>query len=501
MPAFTHELLAAWTGGRWTRPPGCSIRGFSIDTRQVRDGELFVALRTERRDGHDYLGDAASRGAAAALVSREVPGCSLPMLVVPDPLTALQELSRRHRQVFQGPVVSVTGSAGKTSTKELLALLLGDEAEILRTEGNLNNHIGAPLTLLRIEPEQHRFAVVEAGLSRPGDLEELGRVIQPDHTLVTLIAPAHLEGMGSLENIAREKSALSRHARPGGFAVFPYQAARYDDLFSHGLVSIVVAPVEAPELSGHRVVRFSTEFDEGETVLRLHTDGSADRTFTAPLLSPGLAQNAALALTLASALGVSDADLAARLRLWKPAALRGQVLRFPKGLLYLDCYNANPAAVADALSHFEHVAPGEFPRLYLLGSMGELGPDSSRWHRTTAARVRLRPGDRLLVIGDHAADLQAGAIEAGNQPGSVEIIPSVEAAQERVLGFRGSVFVKGSRRYALERSVTGTPFDPARLAAPAAGSASPFQHADGTPQGGAVASAPAAPVGARPNAC
>jgi UDP-N-acetylmuramoyl-tripeptide--D-alanyl-D-alanine ligase len=457
---FAHEALADWTGGRWTCPPEGGIGGFSIDTRTLKPGDLFVALKTERRDGHDFLEDARRGGAAAALVSRPIPANPLPQLVVGDPLAALQEISRRHRQRFAAPVISVTGSAGKTSTKDLLALLLGTEAEVLKTEGNLNNQLGAPLTLLRIEPGSHRFAVVEAGLRKPGDLEELGRLITPDHTVVTLIAPAHLEGMGSLEAIAKEKTALSRHARPGGFAVFPHSASLYPELFEHGLISLVVAPVESPDLPGHRIIRFSTEFDAGETCLRLHTDGRTDRLFRAPLLSPGLAQNAVLALTLASALGVPDALLAQRLRLWKPSALRGQRIRFPQGLLYLDCYNANPAAMVDSLTHFEHVSPPEERRLYIVGTMGELGPESSAWHRRTGARLRLRPGDRLLVIGEEAGDFCEGARTSGAAEASVCQISDLDAIRRELAGFRGSVFIKGSRRHALESVLTGTPFDP-----------------------------------------
>jgi UDP-N-acetylmuramoyl-tripeptide--D-alanyl-D-alanine ligase len=458
--SFTPEILAQWTGGRWTRQPANGVSGFSIDSRKLQPGDMFVALRTEKRDGHDFIEAAAAAGASAALVSREIADSSLPQLVVQDPLKALQELSHRHRLSYQGTVVSVTGSAGKTSTKDLLGLLLGNEQEVLRTDGNFNNHIGAPLTLLRIRPDQHRFAIIEAGLSKPGDLEDLGRIIQPDHTVVTLIAPAHLEGMGSLERIAREKTALSRWARPGGYAVFPASAARYSDLFEHGLVSIVVAPADTPDTPGQRIVRFSTEYSGSETFLRLHTEGRADRVFSAPLLSPGLAQNAALALTLASSLGIPDDQLAARLREWQPSTLRGQILRFPRGMLYLDCYNANPAAVADALSHFEHVAPSEAPRLHILGTMGELGPDSPYWHRITGGRVRLRPGDRLLAVGSQASALLDGARDAGAPGEALSIAEGHDDIREQLRNFRGSVFVKGSRGLALERALEGTPFDP-----------------------------------------
>ncbi|HET7536245.1 MAG TPA: Mur ligase family protein, partial [Candidatus Didemnitutus sp.] len=149
MPTFAPDKLAATTGGRWTRSPGGALTGFNQDTRLLSAGQVFVALKTDKRDGHDFLGEAQAKGAAAALVEREVAGASLPQLVVRDPLAAFQQIAAAHRAQFKGTVIGVTGSAGKTSTKDLLALLLSNGTKAFATEGNLNNHIGVPLTLTR----------------------------------------------------------------------------------------------------------------------------------------------------------------------------------------------------------------------------------------------------------------------------------------------------------------------------------------------------------------
>jgi len=193
MPTFAPEKMAAWTGGHWTRIPGGALGGFTQDTRQLAAGQVFVAVKTAMRDGHDFLGEALKRGATAALVGREVAGAKLPQLVVDDPLAAFQLIAREHRREFHGTVVGVTGSVGKTSTKDLLALLLGGPEAVLATAGNLNNHLGVPLTLTRLDSAVHRAAVIEAGISEPGEMAPLAEMIEPDHSVVTLVGPAHLQ--------------------------------------------------------------------------------------------------------------------------------------------------------------------------------------------------------------------------------------------------------------------------------------------------------------------
>ncbi|NBU85354.1 MAG: hypothetical protein EBS21_12415, partial [Sphingomonadaceae bacterium] len=179
---------------------------------------MFVAVRTDRRDGHDFLSDARDKGASCALVSRPVAD-ALPQLVVDDVLAGLRRIAHAWRQCFQGQVIGVTGSVGKTSTKELLAALLGADAFV--TEANLNNLIGVPLMLLRVEPGRHRFAVIEAGMSVPGELAISAQVIRPDLVIVTAVTPVHLEGLGTMAVVAREKATLVAALPPAGRAILP----------------------------------------------------------------------------------------------------------------------------------------------------------------------------------------------------------------------------------------------------------------------------------------
>jgi UDP-N-acetylmuramoyl-tripeptide--D-alanyl-D-alanine ligase len=454
MPQFTPEQLARWTGGRWTAEPSTALGGFAIDTRQLKPGEVFVALRTDKRDGHDFVGNAAHVGAGAAIVAQEVAGVALPQLVVEDPLVAFQRIAREHRSRFPGQVVGITGSAGKTSTKELLALLLGSEA--LATEGNLNNHLGVPLTLTRLDPARHRFAAIEAGISGPGEMAPLAAMIEPDVAVVTLIGPAHTQALGGLDGVAREKAVLPATIRRGGLAILPRSAAGYpafQSLTARRLVAERVDELPSGE-PPEGVVRYTLVHQREETVLRL-AHPSAVLQFTLPRVSDGMAQNAVLALCAALELEVKPDELQRRLRAWAPPAMRGE-MRWSEGrLLYLDCYNANPASMLDALSAFVDIAPADYRRLYVIGGMEELGAESARYHREIGQALQLREHDHVFVVGADAESVRLGAIDAGAAPGQVDVISSIEPLKARVHEFRGAVFVKGSRKYRLETIVEG----------------------------------------------
>jgi UDP-N-acetylmuramoyl-tripeptide--D-alanyl-D-alanine ligase len=463
MPTFAAEKLATWTGGTWSPFPGTAITGFNQDTRTLGAGQVFVALKTDKRDGHDFVREARTRGAAAALVVRAAADTPLPQLVVADPLTALQRIAREHRREFHGPVVGVTGSVGKTSTKDLLALLLGGAgpvsdrpgqsqtgptgaSPVLATAGNLNNHIGVPLTLTRLDPALHNAAVVEAGINSPGEMLTLAEMIEPDHAVVTLVAPAHLEKLVSLEGVAAEKVTLLTGVRRGGLQVFPVSC--WQHTVFHGLANplILVPENEGMTRVTGRTVKFNVFHRPERTEVRL--DGK--RTFILRRVSAGMAQNAALALALASELGVDDAALQSRLQGWQPSKWRGELRRNGAATVYCDFYNANPASMADAIDAFNGAVRPELPRLYVLGCMEELGEQSAEYHRQFGRTLLLRPGDHLFAIGGQAAALREGLLENGNDPAQISVITNLDPVRERLAGFAGAAFLKGSRRYQLE---------------------------------------------------
>ncbi|MEY4489812.1 MAG: hypothetical protein RIQ79_2320 [Verrucomicrobiota bacterium] len=438
MPVFDPEFIARVASGNWTRVPASSLTGFGIDSRGLRPGDVFVAIKTATRDGHAYLAAAEAAGAAAALVASPDSSLELPQLVVADPLSAFQAIAAAHRRTFTGPVIGISGSAGKTSTKNLLALLLADSpGSVLATEGNLNNHLGVPLTLTRLDPAIHRAAVVEAGIGGPGEMAPLAAMIAPDLSIITLVAAAHLEALGSLCGVAREKCVLPAATRVGGLKVFPVSC------LAHAPFKELPEPVSvvAPEISQSRVA----------TVIRLAPRaGVAPLEFTCRRVSEGMARNAALAIAAAMHLGVSASALQARLLTWQPATLRGELRSDSAGRwLYVDCYNANPASMLDALAVFIDLAPAAEPRLYVIGGMEELGAESARYHRELGAALasRLRAVDRALVV---AAPSSTAAVLAG-AAGSTNITASdLEGVRAQFDAFTGAVFMKGSRRYQLE---------------------------------------------------
>lgn len=446
MPAFNPDQIAAWTGGCWTTRPAGALTGFTQDTRTLGAGEVFVALKTEQRDGHDFVGEAQQRGASAALVASVVNGCALAQLVVADPLAALQRIAREHRLEFHGTVVGVTGSAGKTSTKDLLALLLGGAPDVLATDGNLNNHIGVPLTLTRLDRAAHRAAVIEAGINFPGDMPPLASMIEPDHSIVTLVGPAHLEKLGSLEGVAWEKSRLPAANRAGGLAVFPVSCWNYDCFRALKNPLVLVPANEGMVRVDGRTVSFTVLHRPDRTEVTLN----GRRPFVLRRVSGGMAQNAALALALASELGVTDATLQKRIEGWQPAKWRGELQTVGAARVYCDFYNANPASMADSIAAFAGLARTDVPRLYVLGGMEELGAQAAEFHRALGRTLLLRPGDFLFAIGDHAPALRDGMLENGNDPAQIAVVTSLDPVRERLAGFTGDVFVKGSRRYRLE---------------------------------------------------
>jgi UDP-N-acetylmuramoyl-tripeptide--D-alanyl-D-alanine ligase len=439
---FAPTELATWTEGQWTTLPGSPIKGFGVDTRTLQAGEVFVALRTERRDGHDYLADARARGAAAAMVSRVVAD-PLPQLVVADPLTALRSAAAGWRARFPGRVVGVTGSVGKTSTKEFLAHLLGAAAFV--TEANLNNLIGVPLMLLRIDPARHRFAVIEAGMSVPGELGLSAQALRPHLAIVTAVAAVHLEGVGSLAGVAREKASLVTALAPQGQAVLPASLLAWPDFAVNArrCVAVAFAGEPAPAVAPARLVQ-AAFLDDGQGGQSVSLDGEV---FPLGSLSAGLARNAALALVAARLLEVPAAALAAVSAGWSAPAGRGSVHVEGEQTFYVDCYNASPASLLDAAAAFDRLAsPGA--RLFVLGGMAELGADSVRLHRECGARLPLRAGDHVVAFGGDApaflTDLSCPGVRT-TVADTLAIVTSLVAAH------RGAVFLKGSRAFALER--------------------------------------------------
>ncbi len=416
------------------------------DTRKLTPGCLFVALKGARFDGHAFVGQALEQGAAAVMVAKDhAPPPDRSALVIEDTRLALGRLAAWHRTRMPALIAAVTGSNGKTTVKEMTAAILrahAGEAAVLATVGNLNNDIGVPLTLLGLSPT-HRYAVIEMGMNHAGEIAYLTRLARPDAALVNNAQRAHLEGLGSVEAVARAKAEIYEGLGEQGVAL-----VNSDD--PH-------APLWLGLNQGRRVLRFGLGGDadiraehriEAEaTLLTLHTPIGRIET---RLAVPGLhnVRNAAAAAALAIALDVPAAPIAAGLAAYR--GVKGRLQLHPCILgarLIDDSYNANPDSVGAAIDVLAAM-PGR--RLLVLGDMGELGPGVQELHREIGAKARAAGIDRLLALGEQSIH----AVQ-GFGPGAMhfERIEELLAEIENALAPGVTVLVKGSRFMQMERIV------------------------------------------------
>jgi UDP-N-acetylmuramoyl-tripeptide--D-alanyl-D-alanine ligase len=357
------------------------------------------------------------------------------------------------RQRFDGPVIGITGSCGKTSTKEMLRVLLG-ESRTHATAGNWNNRIGVPMTLFGLDSDQYDFAVIEAGINQPGEMAELGTMIEPDLSVVTNIAAAHLELLGSLERVAAEKARLALRSRADAPVVLPHSAFQYAAFAAFAERALVLA-AEGEQVSSRasRVIRYRLNIaGTGHSSLHL-SEGTSVARFQIASPSEGICTNAALAIIAARELGISDAVIGERIAAWLPSSNRGRIATQGAQTFYIDCYNANPASMRDALAAFSRSTSAEQARCYVLGAMNELGAASVALHREVGRQLRLRSEDRVLFVGADTLT-QAytdGAIEVGAEQAQLNCCTDVEKMKSVVADFAGALFLKGSRSCALEK--------------------------------------------------
>ena len=416
------------------------------DSRAVQTGDLYVALRGERFDGHAFVAQAGQAGAAAALVSDWVDDTTLPQLRVDDTLTGLQALGASWRRRFSIPVVAVTGSNGKTTTKQMLAAIFSARGPVLATRGNLNNHIGVPLTLLSLRDE-HRTAVVEMGANHAGEIAQLAAMAKPDIGVVTQAGDAHLEGFGSREGVARAKGELFA-ALDGGIAVinaddayaglWMQMASRASQIrFGLQRPADVVASAVVPEM-----------FAQGPgSRFRLHTP-SGDVTARLPLPGAHNVMNALAAVGCAIALGLDVQEIAAGLERVEPAQGRVSWIATVEGARVIDdSYNANPSSLRAGM---ELLAAARGRRWLVLGGMAELGADAARLHHEAGVAARTLGIDGLYALGPLAAEAAHGF---GVGARTFEDIADLVDALKPQLDSHTTVLVKGSRSARMERAV------------------------------------------------
>ena len=448
---WTLAELASWCGGSVRGDPGTLVQGVSTDTRTVSSGDLFVAIRGERFDGHSFLDVASARDAAAALVSEANCAGDLPSILVADTVAALGDVARMHRKRFAGPVVAITGSNGKTTTKELCADILENAgARVRRSPGNLNNHIGLPLSVLGLRHDDE-VLVVELGMNHEGEIDALARIASPTVGAITQIGAAHLGLLGSLDAIGAAKGELLDHIREEGAAVL-----NADD-------RLVMA--QRDRFAGRALLfgfgdnaDFRAELAEGKSPWRIFTPAGSCRI---QISLPGrhLIQDALCAAAAAHATGLLGARPLEAIRN-AVGAFRGVVGRLtlhdaPGGIRLLDdSYNANPSSVDAALQTLQ-LMRGSGRTLAVLGDMLELGVRAEELHQEvgrTAARTGV---DALIGLGPLSEHTVAAARSAGVSR-TEHVIDVADAT--RLVGEIAepgdTVLIKGSRGMRMERIAT-----------------------------------------------
>lgn len=439
------DELATILGTRFTGAGDAVVTSLATDSRSIRPGDLFVALPGARVDGHTFVPQTAASGAAAALVDHDV-DAPLPQIVVADTTAALQALARHERDHAGFRLVALTGSIGKTTTKEMLVTLLAGTFAVGCTRGNRNSEIGFPAELCS-QPDGIEWMVAELGMSHAGELDRLGAIARPDALLYTVVAPVHLEFFPDIDAIAEAKAELIPHLRPDGVLVLNDADARVAGFGRR---------------HGGSVVRFGVPERSDYWLTDLEGDGLLGSTFTLrgrgfeqpvtlPLPGRHQADNLLAAAATAMTLGVSPATVGGAAAALRPAPRRGEVHRLGSGItVFDDSYNASPQAMARVL---DLLAATAGRRVAVLGEMLELGPTAPELHRQVGEQAG-RSADLVLAVGpEHAAQVAAGAGER-----CVRHVPDAAAALEVLGGLLRPgdvVLVKGSRGIALDRVVDG----------------------------------------------
>ena len=440
MEPMTVQEIAAAVKGEWINPraDAPAVSAVSTDSRKLEPGCLFVPWVGERFDGHDFIDKALAGGAAGCLCARlpEAPRPDKFYIRVPDTRLALRDLASAYRDRFSIPFVQITGSVGKTTTKEMISAVLGARLRVYKTPENFNNDIGTPLTLLGLGPED-QAAVIETGMNHFGEIRYLGEMVRPDIAVISNIGDAHVEFLGSREGILRAKCEILENLKPEGLLVLNGDDALLDTV--HAPFRTVRCgqsercQARITELVDHGVEGITCAVTTEKDVYRL----------TIPAPGEHMAYSASMAAAVAEELGLSREEIVRGVAEYRPAGSRMRVVRLAERRVILDdCYNANPQSVAAALEILARTDCDK--RVAVLGDMGELGSLTEQAHYNMGALAAMLGVDLVIAIGEKAARIADGAAESGG--GAVHFATKEEALPEirAQLGPDTAMLVKAS---------------------------------------------------------
>lgn len=428
-----------------------TVSEVSTDSRKIEPGCLFIPLEGERFDGHSFINSALEEGAAGCLTAREresyLPGKFY--IKVRSTQRALWELARYYRKLFPIPFIAITGSVGKTTTKDMVAAVLGARFRVHKTEGNFNNDIGVPLTLLKLE-KRHEVCVVELGMDHAGEIDSLGRLVEPDMALITNIGDAHIENLGSRENIFKAKCEILPHLKRDGLAVLNGD----DPLLATLRGTLPQRTLFVGSGQGLDYAAFDLNSDDaGHLSCRIKTPRSQFQA-DIPALGRHMIYPTLMAAAAAEALGMAPDEIVRGIEAFLPTKMRMNIIRCKGDIVILnDAYNANPQSMRAAAAVLGD-AGQKRRKVAVVGDMKELGPGSEQFHRAVGGYFAQSGADRLIAVGDLARFMAEGAKDAGLE--QADWFPTLDAARNalsREVRSGATILVKASRSMAFEKIV------------------------------------------------
>jgi len=427
-----------------------AFEGISTDSRNIRKNDLFIPIKGTNFDGHDFIVPALEAGALGSLINRDTNReiytvlSNQILIQVQDTLQALSDLASTRRRKYPITLVAVTGSSGKTTVKEMIAAILGRSHHLLVSQGNFNNMIGLPMTILNLGPE-HTAAVVEAGINRTGEMENLAHAARPNISVITTVGPVHLEGLESVENVAAEKFKLVRALTPDGTAVVPHGDSYLEPLTKDLSCRVVTFGVERGDF------RASQINDRGENRFRIISP-VGEQEIRLPLPGRHNISNALAAASAATAAGATLNDVARALSEFTALNWRMEMLNLGKDrTLIRDCYNANPQSMKAALEVLSGHRNG--PTLAVIANMAELGSDAEALHEDLGKQAADMKISRVVFVGDFGRFFRTGFVSAGGDARKVTVVPDKKIAWDEIrseLKLFGTILVKGSRMMEME---------------------------------------------------
>ncbi len=447
-------IIESMQGKLLTGPASGWVKGVCTDSRKIQPGQLFFALQGEKFDGHNYIKDVLDKGAAGVVVSKlEDPNLKElmgPIILVQDTLIALHKLAGRYRQLFDIPIVAVTGSIGKTTTKDILADCLAPVYETLKTQGNYNNEIGLPLTLMNLD-KKHGSAVVELAMRASGEISYLANIVQPTYAIITNVERVHLETMGSLENIARAKCELLDYIAKDKFALINGD----NDLLLQTAKVYTCHKYSFGYKNNNDFQVLGTETNGLGINVKLRLLDMTDN-FYFPVPANHLAVNIAAAAGTAYLMGVSPNEIKKSLAVYQASGNRLRIINLPEGGTVIDdTYNANPVSMMAALEVCRDISAGR-RSVVLLGDMLELGEFEVEGHTAVGKKVAELGLDMLVTIGERAAYIRQGAVQNGMSVEKIKNFSSREGCLpwlKQNLCRQETVLFKGSRGMQLDKLV------------------------------------------------